>query len=145
LDRKKAESVYERWQGGPHKDRPWVASIGKALAATDQCEEMYKEFFSDFYDETVGFIDKMGGYLAEFRNGSPTETAIQESFRLSHMVKGASATMGYRVISALSGGLESLFADVKEGTLKLSPELTDLVDETVKLIAEHLEETKKAL
>jgi chemotaxis protein histidine kinase CheA len=143
MDRTRAEELYKEYQGGEHKDRAYVVSLNTALTATDNCEPMYKEFFGDFYDEAVTFINAMKTYIAEFRAGKFDQTSVYESFRLSHMVKGASATMGYKVISALSGGLEHMFSDARENKLALTPPLIDLVEHTMGLIAQHLEELKK--
>ena len=143
MDRTRAEELYRQWQGGAYKDRAYVVSLSNAQTATDNCEPMYKEFFGDFYDEALTFINAMKTYVAEYRAGKFEENSIYESFRLSHMVKGASATMGYKVISVLSGGLEHLFSDTREGKVTLTPELIELVDSTMLLISEHLEELKK--
>ena len=143
MDRARAEQLYQEYQVGEHKDRAYVVSLSNALKATDNCEPMYKEFFGDFYEEAMTFITSMKTYVEEFRAGKLETHNIYESFRLSHMVKGAAATMGYKVISSLSGGLEHMFSDVRENKLTLTPQLVDLVEHTMQLIAQHLEELKK--
>lgn len=143
MDRATAEELIREWQGGEFKDQAYVTSLSAALLATDNCDPMYKEFFGDFYEEAMTFIDAMKGFLAEFRSGTFDKNSIYESFRLSHMVKGASATMGYKVISALSGGLEHLFSDLRENKLTMTPAHVELVTKTMQLIHEHLEELKK--
>lgn len=143
MDRTRAEELYRQWQGGEHKDRAYVVSLSNALSATDNCDPMYKEFFGDFYDEAITFINSMKTYVVEFRKGQFDTNSVYESFRLSHMVKGASATMGYKVIASLSSGLEHMFSDAREGKLTITPEMVELVDHTMVLIAEHLEELKK--
>ena len=143
MDRVRAEELIREWQGGEFKDQAYVTSLSAALVATDNCEPMYKEFFGDFYDESMTFINSMKGFIAEFKSGKFEKNSIYESFRLSHMVKGASATMGYKVISALSGGLEHLFSDLREQKLTLTPAHVELVEKTMALIHEHLEELKK--
>lgn len=143
MDRVRAEQLFQAWQGGEYKDRAYVVSLSKAQTVTDNCEPMYKEFFGDFYEEAMTFITAMKTYVAEFRAGKFETNSVYESFRLSHMVKGAAATMGYKVISVMSGGLEHMFNDVRENKLTLTPPLIDLVDNTMALIAEHLEELKK--
>lgn len=143
MDRARAEQLYQQWSGSEYKERPYVVSLSKALTATDNCEPMYKEFFGDFYEESMTFISAMKTYVAEFRAGKFDTNSVYESFRLSHMVKGAAATMGYKVISVMSGGLEHMFNDVRENKLTLTPPLIDLVEGTMALIGEHLEELKK--
>lgn len=143
MDRARAEQLYQQWSGSEYKERPYVVSLSKVLTATDNCEPMYKEFFGDFYEETMTFISAMKTYIAEFRAGKFETNSVYEAFRLSHMVKGAAATMGYKVISVMSGGLEHMFNDVRENKLTLTPPLIDLVENTMALIAEHLEELKK--
>ncbi|MBI4862459.1 MAG: Hpt domain-containing protein [Candidatus Riflebacteria bacterium] len=145
MDRTRAEELIKRLQGGPHKNHEFAAGVSGSLTAVDSCDPLYREFFGDFYDEATGFVNKMTSYVAEFRNGSFTNTTIAEAFRLSHMVKGASATMGYKVITSLASGLESLFGDVRDGKVTLSPDLLDHVAETMGLISGHLEELKKAV
>jgi chemotaxis protein histidine kinase CheA len=143
MDRVRAEELIRQWQGGEFKDQAYVTSLSAALIATDNCEPMYKEFFGDFYDEARTFINSMRGYIAEYRSGKFDKHSIYESFRLAHMVKGASATMGYKVISALSGGLEHLFSDLREQKMSMTPDHVELVEKTMALIEEHLEELKK--
>lgn len=143
MDRARVEELYRQWNVGEHKDQAYVVSLNKSLTATDNCEPMYKEFFGDFYDEAMTFITSMKTYIAEFRAGKIETHNVYEAFRLSHMVKGAAATMGYKVISVLSGGLEQMFSDAREFKLKLTPELMDLVEQTMFHIDEHLAELKK--
>jgi chemotaxis protein histidine kinase CheA len=145
MDRARAEELYKRYQTGEHKDNAYVASLANALNAKDKCEPSYLEFFDVYYDEACMFVNRMSTYIAEFRQGVFTPESISESFRLSHLVKGASATMGYGIISTMSSGLESLFSEMKAGTRTLTPDLIDLVDETMRLIAEHLEELKQSV
>lgn len=143
MDRARAEELIREWQGGEFKDQAYVTSLSAALVATDNCEPLYKEFFGDFYDEAMTFINAMKSHIADFRSGTFEKGTVYESFRLAHMVKGASATMGYKVISALSGGLEHLFSDLREDKLTMTPAHVELVAKTMQLIHEHLEELKK--
>lgn len=142
MDRARAEQLFQQWSGGEFAEAAYVVSLSKALQATDNCEPMYKEFFGDFYDEAQAFINAMKGYIAEYRAGTFHEQSVYESFRLAHMVKGASATMGYKIISSLSGGLEHLFSDVKDKKQTLTPAHIELVESTMALISQHLEELK---
>jgi chemotaxis protein histidine kinase CheA len=142
MDRARAEELFLQWQGGQYKDQAYVVSLSNALKATDNCEPMYKEFFGDFYDESQTFINAMKGYIVEFRAGQFSDTSVYEAFRLAHMVKGAAATMGYKVISSLSGGLEHMFSDVKDKKLTMTAAHVDLVESTMALISQHLEELK---
>jgi len=144
MNRSKAETLVSSMKADQLTHPELLAGVAQAITATDGCDPMYKEFFGDFYDESSLFIRKMATFIGEFRGGVFSPDSIKEAFRLSHMIKGASATMGYRVISSMSGGIESLFADVKEGRRQLANSAIDQVESVMSLISEHLEELKTA-
>jgi len=144
MNRAKVEELIGRMRAEQETSPELLASVTESLTVTDNVDPLYREFFGDFYDEAKGFTQKVSSYLAEFRGGVYNSVSISESFRLSHMVKGAAATMGYRLISTLAAGMESLFVDVKDGKRKLSSNIVDQLQTLLSLIEEHLEELKQA-
>ena len=62
----------------------------------------------------------------------PTNTAlIKEIFRAAHTIKGAAKMMGFSDISRVTHELESVLAAMRDGTLTLTPEISDVLFEAI--------------
>ena len=90
-----------------------------------------------FSDEEIGvFIDELDekiqvmndGFLALERDGENPQI-IQEIFRAAHTVKGSSAIMGYEQMSKLTHEMENLFDRIRQGEVRISPEMIDVLFE----------------
>lgn len=94
--------------------------------------------FLDELDEKIDVLND--GFLVLEREGDNTET-VQEIFRAAHTIKGSSGVMGYDKMAALTHEMENLFALLRDGRLKTTPQLVDVLFEgldTIKLLRDKL-------
>lgn len=94
--------------------------------------------FLDELDEKIDVLND--GFLVLEREGDNTET-VQEIFRAAHTIKGSSGVMGYDKMAALTHEMENLFALLRDGRLKATPQLVDVLFEgldTIKLLRDTL-------
>jgi len=69
-----------------------------------------------------------------------TPEIIQEIFRSAHTIKGSSAVMGYDKMTGLTHEIESLFDEVRQNRLEITPGLVDVLFEAMDTLTELKEE-----
>lgn len=82
----------------------------------------YAELFLTESREHLSAINHLLLELERSPNATEPVTAI---FRAVHTIKGMSATMGYTAVAELSHELETLLDRVRQGKVKVTPELLD--------------------
>lgn len=94
--------------------------------------------FLDELDEKIDILND--GFLLLEREGEVPET-IQEIFRAAHTIKGSSGIMGYDQMAALTHEMENIFSLLREGQLKIAPQMVDVFFEaldTLKLLRDEV-------
>lgn len=74
-------------------------------------------------DEQLGRLEQ--GILA--LESAPTHQAIHELFRTAHTLKGSAGSMGFAGISGLTHRMESVLDRLRDGRLKVTPSLVNLL------------------
>ena len=69
-----------------------------------------------------------------------TPEVIQEIFRSAHTIKGSSAVMGYDKMTGLTHEIESLFDQIRQNRLQITPGLVDVLFEAMDTLTELKEE-----
>lgn len=69
-----------------------------------------------------------------------TPEVIQEIFRSAHTIKGSSAVMGYDKMTKLTHEIESLFDEIRQNRLEITPGLVDVLFEAMDALTELKEE-----
>lgn len=69
-----------------------------------------------------------------------TPEVIQEIFRSAHTIKGSSAVMGYDKMTRLTHEIESLFDEIRQNRLEITPRLVDVLFEAMDSLTELKEE-----
>ncbi|MBI4870773.1 MAG: Hpt domain-containing protein [Candidatus Riflebacteria bacterium] len=126
-------------QAGQSADRPFVEAFSNAGEAEDADASFFPEFIDDFRSETAGILDKVRSTVG--RLGRAETVAAQElveAYRLCHMLKGSSATMGFNRLSYLAHGMERIFEDLRGERLQLTHELVTILQEGMALIDEAI-------
>lgn len=91
-------------------------------------EELTRRLMATFRPELEEHLTTLNGGLLALEEGSaaePREHIIAEIFRAAHSLKGAARGVGLRDIESIAHALESILAEVKQGTLLPVPELVD--------------------
>ena len=66
--------------------------------------------------------------------------AVDETFRSIHMLKGASASLGFSHLERLCQAMEDVFSRIRSGVASISPELGNLLNSCSDLIGQMLDE-----
>lgn len=88
-----------------------------------------------FVEEGREHVQRMNASLLQLENEPQNIEPIQELFRSAHTLKGMAATMGFEDMAELTHELENLLQKGREGELKLTDDLMDLLFQGV----DHLE------
>ncbi len=132
-------------QAGPTADRPFVEAFATAVETEDSDGTFFPEFLEDFRNETAGILSKVRSSIQQMATEPGVEQAVLvEAYRLSHMLKGSAATMGFNRLSYLAHGLERIFEDLREQRLPITKEIVAILQEGIELVDEAIESMKTA-
>lgn len=109
---------------------------------SDVTNESLIEMYIYETEENIEQIERT--ILLSEETDSYSSEVLNEIFRLMHTIKGSSAMMNFRHISALAHSLEDLFFFIRENqTVKVQPvEVNDLVFSGIDFIREELKKLK---
>ncbi|ADU30736.1 chemotaxis protein CheA [Evansella cellulosilytica] len=93
------------------------------------------EYLDMFIEESKEHLQAMNSHLLELEENPENESIVNEVFRSAHTLKGMSATMGYEDLASLTHQMENVLDQIRNGVVKASSELLDVVFESV----DHLE------
>ena len=108
-------------------------------------EEIRQQLINSFKTEQREHIQEINQGLLNLEKNPDSEDRqglLNEIFREAHSLKGAARAVGLTTIESLSHALEDLLLSAKEGRLAFSPELFDLLYQTldaVELMMERFE------
>ncbi len=97
--------------------------------STDMSE--YKELF---ISEVREYLNELNKLLISLEKDKMNNAIITEIFRLVHSIKGSSGIMGLSELSALAHAMEDVLSAIKEGKLKVTSNVIDLLLEGVDTI-----------
>jgi two-component system, chemotaxis family, sensor kinase CheA len=101
--------------------------------------ELEDEFRPLFVEEARGHLERIASGLLALESAPDDQAAIDAVFREAHTMKGAAGMVGMMRVSRLAHRLEDLLVELRAGTRRSTPELTDamlrVVDGLGRLIA----------
>ena len=65
------------------------------------------------------------------------EGTINEIFRAAHSLKGMAGRMGYKRMQALTHDMENVFSEVRNGNIKVKPEMIDILFQCLDALEEY--------
>lgn len=86
---------------------------------------------SVFLDELEEKIQILNDNFLLLEKEADDPQVLQEIFRAAHTVKGSSAIMGYDRMSRLTHEMENLFDNLRQGRLRVSTEMIDILFEAL--------------
>ncbi len=95
-----------------------------------------------YRQEANELLDELEEVLLELERFPEEKELIDKAFRVMHTVKGSGAMFGFDDIAYLTHEAESVFDQVRNGTLKATQELIDLTLKTRDCIRSMLEESR---
>src|SRR5260370_33843119 len=87
--------------------------------------ELEDEFRPLFVEEAKGHLERIASGLLALESAPDDQAAIDGIFREAHTMKGAAGMVGMMRVSRLAHRLEDLLVELRDGTRRSSPELTD--------------------
>jgi two-component system chemotaxis sensor kinase CheA len=87
--------------------------------------ELEDEFRPLFIEEAKGHLERIASGLLALESAPDDQAAIDGIFREAHTMKGAAGMVGMMRVSRLAHRLEDLLVELRAGTRRSSPELTD--------------------
>jgi two-component system chemotaxis sensor kinase CheA len=101
--------------------------------------ELEDEFRPLFVEEAKGHLERIASGLLALETAPNDQDAIAGILREAHTMKGAAGMVGMMRVSRLAHRLEDLLVELRAGTRRSTPELTDamllVVDGLGRLIA----------
>ncbi|EGX28976.1 chemotaxis protein CheA [Candidatus Arthromitus sp. SFB-mouse] len=85
------------------------------------------QYLSMFLEESMENLSKLNDSLLELEQKPDNLEVVNEIFRVSHTIKGMSATMGYMKISELTHKMEDVLSKFRDGTLKVNRDVVTLL------------------
>jgi two-component system chemotaxis sensor kinase CheA len=87
--------------------------------------ELEDEFRPLFVEEAKGHLERIASGLLALESAPDDQATIDGIFREAHTMKGAAGMVGMMRVSRLAHRLEDLLVELRDGTRRSSPELTD--------------------
>lgn len=85
------------------------------------------QYLDIFLDETKEHLQNLSDQIMSLESNPEDMGTINEIFRAAHSLKGMAGTMGYKRMQTLTHDMENVFSEVRNGTLKVVPEMIDLL------------------
>ncbi|HSA06317.1 MAG TPA: hybrid sensor histidine kinase/response regulator [Candidatus Gastranaerophilales bacterium] len=101
----------------------------------DFLEHEIEEILNIFREESEEQLQKLNKNLLSLEANPKDHTAISELFREAHSLKGAARMIGLDDIQSIAHKLEDVFGQAKEGYLRITPEIIDVMCRAVDYIS----------
>ncbi|MBN2458032.1 chemotaxis protein CheA [Candidatus Woesearchaeota archaeon] len=97
------------------------------------------KFKNEFVSEARDHLDVLNDSLLLLEKSPDDMDVINKIFRAFHTLKGNAATMGFLKFSELAHSLEDVLSRIRDGEIKVNPELMDLILEGCDIMDKTLE------
>ena len=98
-----------------------------------------KEIMEDFLIEAFELIEQIDHDLVELEANPEDLELLNRIFRVAHTVKGSSSFLNFDVLTELTHHMEDVLNKARKGELKITPDIMDVVLESVDLMKGLLE------
>jgi len=99
----------------------------------------FQEILQDFLVESFELVEKLDEDLVELENDPEDLELLNGIFRVAHTVKGASSFLNFDVLTHLTHHMEDVLNKARHGELILTPDIMDVILESVDLMKALLE------
>ena len=98
----------------------------------------FQEILQDFLVESFELVEKLDEDLVELETNPEDLELLNGIFRVAHTVKGASSFLNFDVLTHLTHHMEDVLNKARHGELILTPDIMDVVLESIDLMKELL-------
>ena len=99
----------------------------------------FQEILQDFLVESFELVEKLDEDLVELENNPEDLELLNGIFRVAHTVKGASSFLNFDVLTHLTHHMEDVLNKARHGELVITPDIMDVVLESIDLMKALLE------
>jgi len=99
----------------------------------------FQEILQDFLVESFELVEKLDEDLVELENNPEDLELLNGIFRVAHTVKGASSFLNFDVLTHLTHHMEDVLNKARHGELLITPDVMDVVLESIDLMKALLE------
>jgi len=99
----------------------------------------FQEILQDFLVESFELVEKLDEDLVELENNPTDLDLLNGIFRVAHTVKGASSFLNFDVLTHLTHHMEDVLNKARHAELVLTPDIMDVVLESIDLMKALLE------
>ena len=85
------------------------------------------QYLEIFIEETKEHLQSLNEHILILEKEPENDATINEIFRAAHSLKGMAGTMGYKKMQELTHDMENVFSEIRNGKMKASSELVDVV------------------
>ena len=95
------------------------------------------QYLEIFLDETKEHLQNLNTQILELEADPERMDTVNEIFRAAHSLKGMAGTMGYKRMQALTHDMENVFSEVRNGNIKVKPEMIDVLFQCLDALEEY--------
>ncbi len=99
----------------------------------------FQEILQDFLVESFELVEKLDEDLVELESNPDDLDLLNGIFRVAHTIKGASSFLNFDVLTHLTHHMEDVLNKARHGELSITPEIMDVILESVDLMKALLE------
>ena len=104
------------------------------VIAMDDADDIVKEFLVESYEN----LDRLDRELVKLENSPDDREVLASIFRTIHTIKGTSGFLAFDKLGALAHAGESLLGRLRDGELRVNPEITTALLATVDAVRQML-------
>ncbi len=102
----------------------------------------FEEILQDFLVESFELVEKLDEDLVELESRPDDLELLNGIFRVAHTIKGASSFLNFDVLTHLTHHMEDVLNKARHGELSITPEVMDVILESVDLMKALLEKIR---
>jgi two-component system chemotaxis sensor kinase CheA len=102
----------------------------------------FEEILQDFLVEAFELVEKLDEDLVELESNPEDLELLNGIFRVAHTVKGASSFLNFDVLTHLTHHMEDVLNRARHGELTITPDIMDVILESVDLMKQLLEQIR---
>lgn len=95
------------------------------------------QYLEIFLDETKEHLQNLNTQILDLEADPENMDTVNEIFRAAHSLKGMAGTMGYKRMQALTHDMENVFSEVRNGNIKVHPEMIDVLFRCLDALEEY--------
>ncbi len=102
------------------------------------------QYLEIFIDESNEHLQNLNTQILTLESDPENMDTINEIFRAAHSLKGMAGTMGYKRMQTLTHDMENVFSEVRNGNIKVSPHMVDILFQCLDALDEYVNNVKES-